>query len=155
MCCCCSLYMHVKELHGITRNFQLGLLSLELWRLSASSGRGPLNNALTSLHNSNVLPQGSQIPVTLLPLSMLPAYENDEGQPQREKCLTQECWSRWYPSGSSRHTPCPCTNSRCSAWTWTLPLWPPTSENPWVPRGQIPCEGPGDFGGWTQVWAKH
>lgn len=58
--------------------------------------------------------------------------------------LTRECWSRLYPSGSSRRTLYPCRNNKCSAWFWTLPL-----------LLQTPCWTLGALRGWPRITPRH
>lgn len=72
-----------------------------------------------------------------------------------EVCLTRACWSRWYPSDSSRRTLYPCRNNRCSAWILPSPLSPQTAVKPWIHGGQTHCEmHPSVSLGDLQVWPR-
>lgn len=67
-------------------------------------------------------------------------------------CLTQGCWSRWCLSDSSRRTPYPCTNNRCSASVWAL--WCQAGVDPPNPWSQTPWSL-GDLWRDSRGTAKH
>ncbi len=72
-----------------------------------------------------------------------------------KSCLTRVCWSRWYPSGSSRRILYPCRSNKCSAWVWILPPFQEAAVKPRVPGSQTPYWGLTDLRGWPQIWPRH